>query len=295
MKKFPDIRRWFDIVNYNVINSCRKIEVNMKILSDAEIDEFCKEFALFICRLRCPSVKLLREMEGAVNGSSVLKSERKKIFQHIFYIGFISDKKYNLTKDFKLSFDDEAVKGYFGECFYYILREQIFEDEKVCIEPKFPKKSSKVPGIDFVDIRKDADGYYMIIGEVKTTKNNYSTRLPEIIQAFQSRMDKNFSEIYQSILESDDESIPEYSVFLEEMLDIFYRLTGSGSKKKRVAGAINYDYQGKNAGSLAFRNVKEELKEIVDDFPVCRRFKLIGIYNIEDVIERMRDRIWNVL
>lgn len=119
MKKFPDIRRWFDIVNYNVINSCRKIEVNMKILSDAEIDEFCKEFALFICRLRCPSVKLLREMEGAVNGSSVLKSERKKIFQHIFYIGFISDKKYNLTKDFKLSFDDEAVKGYFGECFYY--------------------------------------------------------------------------------------------------------------------------------------------------------------------------------
>lgn len=295
MKKFPDIRRWFDIVNYAEINSCRKIEINMKALPDAEIDEFCKEFALFICRLRCPSVKLLREMEGAVDGSSALKNERKKIFQDIFYTGFISDEKYKLTKDFRLSFDDEAVKGYFGECFYYILREQIFEDEKVYIEPKFPKKSSKVPGIDFVDIRKDADGYYMIIGEVKTTKNSYSSRLPEIVQAFQSRMDKNFSEIYQGILESDDESIPEYSVFLEEMLDIFYRLTGSGSKKKRVAGAINYDYQGKNAGSLAFCKVKEGLKEIVDDFPACRRFKLIGIYNIEDVIERMRDRIWNVL
>lgn len=295
MKKFPDIRRWFNIVNYAEINSCRKIEINMKDLSDTEIDEFCKEFALFVCRLRCPSAKLLREMADAVNGSSVLNSGRKKIFQDIFYTGFISDEKYKLTKDFRLSFDDEAVKGYFGECFYYILREQIFEDEKVYIEPKFPKKSSKVPGIDFVDIRKDADGYYMIIGEVKTTKNSYSSRLPEIVQAFQSRMDKNFSEIYQGILESDDESIPEYSVFLEEMLDIFYRLTGSGSKKKRVAGAINYDYQGKNAGSLAFRKVKEDLKEIVDDFPACRRFKLIGIYNIEDVIERMRDRIWNVL
>ena len=63
MYKFPDISRWFDIVDYVEYNNCRKIEINMKKLSHTEISEFCNEFALFICRLRCPSEDWLLKME----------------------------------------------------------------------------------------------------------------------------------------------------------------------------------------------------------------------------------------
>lgn len=295
MLKFPDIRRWFDIIGYAEINGCRKIEVNMKTLSKAEISAFSKEFALYVCRLRCPTEKWLKKMENAINHISALSETDKEILRNTFYTGFISEKKYQATSDYKSPFDDDAIKGYFGECFYYILREQIFEDEKVYIEPKLPKCSSKVSGIDFVDIRKDKDGYYMIIGEVKTTENSYSSRLPEIIRTFKGRIEKNFSEMYQTILENDDESIPEYSEFLKEMLEMFYRITGKGNERKRVSGTIHYDYRGSGIGSNALSNVKKELEDVVDDSPVCRRFKLIGIYNVEDVIQQMRDIIWNVL
>lgn len=37
MYKFPDISRWFDIVDYVEYNNCRKIEINMKKLLHTEI------------------------------------------------------------------------------------------------------------------------------------------------------------------------------------------------------------------------------------------------------------------
>lgn len=295
MNKFPNILRWFDIVDYTEFNNCRKLEVNMKKLMPTEITAFCMEFALFICRLRCPSVELLLKMENAIKGVKALEPNDKKILRTIFYNGFISDTKYKNTKDFWKSFDDDGVKGYFGECFYYILREQILEDEKVYIEPKFPKNSSKVPGIDFVDIRKDSEGYYMIIGEVKTTGREYSTRLQEILDTFTYRVEKTFSEVYQQIKENDSGRNAEYSAFLQDMLGIFYSITGETGKKKRVSGTINYNYEGKRLGATALSGVKNALKNTVADEAVCRRFKLIGIYNLENVIEQTRDIIWNVL
>lgn len=295
MYKFPDISRWFDIVDYVEYNSCRKIEVNMKKLSHTEISEFCNEFALFICRLRCPSEDWLLKMEKAIKGVAGLEVTDKIVLRNMFYTGFISDIRYKETGDYLQSFDDEGIKGYFGECFYYILRDQILEDEKVYIEPRCPKNSSKVPGIDFVDIRKDDEGYYMIIGEVKTTENGYSSRVTEILDSFTSRIDKTFSEVYQQIKENDDGSNVEYSAFLKDMLGVFYRITGNTEKKKRVSGIINYNYEGKKIGQKALSGVKVKLEGIVDDEPICRRFKLIGIYNLENVIGQTRDIIWNVL
>ena len=73
MYKFPDISHWFDIVDYVEHNNCRKIEINMKKLSHTEINEFCNEFALFICRLRCPSEEWLLKMERAIKGVEVLE------------------------------------------------------------------------------------------------------------------------------------------------------------------------------------------------------------------------------
>lgn len=294
MYKFPDISRWFDIVDYVEYNNCRKIEINMKKLSHTEISEFCNEFALFICRLRCSSEDWLLKMERAIKGVAELDGTDKVILRNMFHTGFISDTRYKKTGDYRKSFDDEGIKGYFGECFYYILREQILEDEKVYIEPRVPKNSSKVPGIDFVDIRKDDEGYYMIIGEVKTTENGYSSRLTEILDSFTSRIDKTFSEVYQQIKENDDGSNVEYSAFLEDMLGVFYRITGNTEKKKRVSGVINYNYEGENIGKRALSGVKAKLEGIVDDESICRRFKLIGIYNLENVIEQTRDIIWNV-
>ena len=101
--------------------------------------------------------------------------------------------------------------------------------------------------------------------------------------------------MYQQIKDNDDGSNGEYSVFLEDMLGMFYRITGNTEKKKRVSGIINYNYEGKKIGQKALSGVKEKLEGIVDDEPICRRFKLIGIYNLENVIEQTRDIIWNVL
>lgn len=295
MYKFPDISHWFDIVDYVEHNNCRKIEINMKKLSHTEINEFCNEFALFICRLRCPSEEWCLKMERAIKGVEGLEMTDKNILRNIFHTGFVSDTRYKVTGDYRKSFDDEGIKGYFGECFYYILREQIFEDEKVYIEPKLPKNSSKVPGIDFVDIRKDDEGYYMIIGEVKTTGNGYSSRLPEILDSFTNRIDKTFSEVYQQIKENDDGSNAEYTTFLQEMLGVFYRITGDSGKKKRVSGTINYNYEGKSIGRMALSGVKDKLQDVVGEEAMCRRFKLIGIYDLENVIEQTRNIIWNVL
>ena len=85
MLRFPDIRRWFHIIDYTEINNCRKIEVNMKSLSKAEVDAFSKEFALYVCRLRCPTEKFLKKMENAINHAATLSKEDKEMLQDIFY------------------------------------------------------------------------------------------------------------------------------------------------------------------------------------------------------------------
>ena len=89
----------------------------MKSLSKAEVDAFSKEFALYVCRLRCPTEKFLKKMENAINHAATLSKEDKEMLQDIFYTGFISDKKYKATGDYKASYDDDAVKGYFGDVF----------------------------------------------------------------------------------------------------------------------------------------------------------------------------------
>ena len=79
------------------------------------------------------------------------------------------------------------------------------------------------------------------------------------------------------------------------MLGLFYRITGDAGEKKRVSGTINYNYEGKNIGRTALSGVKDKLQGIVGEEPICRRFKLIGIYDLENVIEQTRNIIWNVL
>ena len=291
---FPDLNKWFIANSYVVHNECELIEINMiQNLSQEIIDEFCKEFAIYICSLRCPTKELFDNMVDAINGNNPLSEEDKSILRSIFSNGFISKKTYLETLDYLQSFDEDGIKGYFGETLYYLIRGRYAKDIKISIEPEIPKTLSKNSGIDFLEIRKDFDGYYFIVGEVKTTENSYSTRSEEVADTFLNRINENFSDMFLTLQGRDDKSDTEYTKFLEEMTSIFYRFYHD-SDKKRLSGVFNYNFAGKRINSNAFSTWKDKPFEINNN-PVCRKIKLIGIYNIETVIEKVRDLLWNVL
>lgn len=296
MREFPDIRQWFDVSEYTVFNECRKLEVNMKPENSIDMSLFCKEFAKCLCRLRCGNQHDRDAMYGAIEGFPIEDNEQKERIAYYFYKGFISDKKYEETGNYYTSFDDDAITGYIGECLYYIVREQVLEDEKTHIEPCKPKFSSKEPGIDFVEIRKDTSGYYMIVGEIKTTQNTIGTRTAEILTMFKLRTHKIFAEMYMGIKESFSQcENDELNIFINEMSNMFYRIGRSATNKKRYSGVINYNYNNRGIYSTVFSDFRSELGDILYDSPECRRIKLIGIYNIQDVIRQVRDEIWNRL
>lgn len=290
---FPNLDKWFIAEKYVEHNSCELLEINMKSnLSQDEIEDFCIEFAKYICSIRCSSAILYKKIVSAIEGKYTLTLLEKKKLQNEFWNGFISESLYSKTKDFKKSFDDFGIKGYLGEALYYLIRNQYVKDLKVAIEPERPKAVAKTSGIDFLEVRKDKDGFYFIVGEVKTTENSYSERNTEVIDSFLNRINKNFSEIYLSLIERDDRKDADYTAFLEEMTDIFYSF--AGSNKKRLAGVFNYNYFGKKIPKNAFSTWKDQKFEI-NNTPICRKIKLIGIYNIKSVIDQVRDILWNVL
>ena len=232
-------------------------------------------------------------MVDAIENGTIISPDDKQRLHNDFWNGFITESLYDKTKDLKKSFDDEGIKGYFGEALYYLIRNQYAKDLKIAIEPGKPKAVSKTSGIDFLEVRKDENGdFYFIIGEVKTTENSYSSRNEEVIRAFLNRINKNFSDIYFCLKERDDGTDDSYTEFLEEMIDCFYSF--EGNNKKRLSGVFNYNYSGRKIPANAFSTWKDKEFDINDSF-LCRKIKLIGIYNIENVINKMRDILWNVL
>lgn len=295
MNKFPDLKRWFDVAEYCDFNDCRKIEINMKNnLAETDIDFFCNEFAKYLCRTRCPQSAHLDTMIQAIDSGCDIDSEEKLFWRNIFFRGFISQTKFNECGNYQKSFDDDAILGYIGEALYYVVREQVLEDEKICIEPLKPKFYSKDTGIDFLEIRKEATDYYMIIGEIKATKNTISSRANEIIESFKLRADKNFSELCVA-LQDRSASIDnqELSEFISNMCDLFYHIGKKPSSKKRYGGVVNYNFHGQKIRDSAFGDFKEQLAGKVADENCCRRLALVGIYNIEIVMNKVRDAIWN--
>ncbi len=290
---FPDLNKWFEAKKYVEHNRCEMLEINMKSgLSCDDLNEFHVSLAKYICSIRCSSKLLYDHMLRAIDGGTPLNIDEKKKLHNDFWNGFISESLYSKTKDYKKSFDEEGIKGYLGEALYYLIREKYAKDLKFAIEPVRPKAVSKTSGIDFLEVRKDSDGFYFIIGEVKTTINSYSDRNEEVINAFLNRINKNFSEIYIALQEKDDGTNADYTRFLEEMTDIFYSF--SGSNKKRLSGVFNYNYHGRNIPRNAFSTWKDKPFDI-NDSPLCRKIKLIGIYNIEETISNVRDILWKIL
>lgn len=296
MKEFPDIKQWFDVSEYTVFNECRKLEINMKPEDTIDMPLFCREFAKYICRLRCGNQRDRDTLYRAIDGIQIEDDEQKKRIALYFFKGFISDSRYEETGNYYDSFDDDAIAGYIGECLYYIIREQILEDEKIHIEPYKPKFSSKEPGIDFVEIRKESNGYYMIVGEIKTTQNSIGSRTAEILTMFKLRAHKIFAEMYMGIRNNFEKcEDPELMAFIDEMSDLFYRIGRTVSPQKRFSGVINYNYHNRRIYRSVFSDFKSELGDRLYDLPDCRRIKLVGIYNIQDVIRQVRNEIWSKL
>ncbi|MEA4895642.1 MAG: hypothetical protein VB064_10325 [Oscillospiraceae bacterium] len=299
MKEFPNLSQWFDFIDYCDFNDCTKIELNMKkSLTSAEIENLNINFAKYLCRLRCSEKKDIELMYRAIDSgdSSCIPEDIKRRIILCFFYGFISDNKYSDTGDYSKSFDDDAIQGYMGECLYYLVREQYLKDEKKIIEPIKPKFYSKSPGIDFVEVRRDSNGFYMLIGEVKTTIGTISSRSHEIIEAFSLRADKTFAEIYQSLRGNPNLSEdPELLDFVNQMNDIFYYIGSRINTKKKYSGVVNYCYAGQRIRDTVFSKFRDSLTDKVFDDPDCRRIKLIGIYNIGDNFCKVRDIIWNCL
>jgi len=295
INQFTGLDQWFDITTYCDFNDCRKIEINMKNdLAENDINSFCSEFAKYLCRIRCPQSISLNTMINAIDSDFDIGAEEKIFWRDIFFRGFISQTKFDECGDYRESFDDDAILGYIGETLYYVVRAQILEDEKIYIEPSKPKFYSKDTGIDFLEIRKETAGYYMIIGEIKTTKNTISSRADEIIKSFKLRADTNFSELCIDLqdrnISTDNQELFE---FISNMCDLFYHIGQKPSPKKRYAGVVNYNFHGQRIRDSVFRDFKEQLAGKVADENCCRRFALVGIYNIENIIDKVRDAIWN--
>ncbi|MEN6325277.1 MAG: hypothetical protein ABFD18_03575, partial [Syntrophomonas sp.] len=109
MREFPDITQWFDVSEYTVFNECRKLEINMKSVTEIDIPLFCKEFAKYLCRLRCGNQSDRDAMYHAIEGAPIEDDSQKSRIAYYFYKGFISDKKYEETGNYHMSFDDDAI------------------------------------------------------------------------------------------------------------------------------------------------------------------------------------------
>ena len=111
-----------------------------------------------------------------------IELERRKVpCSTYFFDGMISQTKYNETKNYIESIDRDLFNGYFGEVLFYIIKNSALKVEKIMIEPSRPKTNSKQPGLDYVEIRKNEDDYYFIIGEIKTTDKTIRSYPDEII------------------------------------------------------------------------------------------------------------------
>lgn len=303
MNYFPRLDRWFNISGYYDHHKCKTMSLLLKSeLTDFEMESFAREFAKLICRIRCngsfpfgnPEVDLCTKFQNAIDGIEVLSDEEKKCLADIkFFYGMVSQVRYDKTNDYIASIDRELFNGYFGEIMFYIVREQYLCDEKIMIEPVVPKAYSKQSGLDYIEIRKTRQNgdYYFIVGEVKTSKNTIGDYPNDIIHSLKNRSIHLFNSEVNAFKErakaSDDENL---KYFVDRIPMYFF----NNSPEKKFAGVINYGSNNKHRDSV-FQNFYTECAGHVNELLDCRRIKLIGIKDIENIKERVLDCIWTTL
>lgn len=303
MRRFPDLDKWFNVSGYYEYNRCKAISLLLKDnLNEISLQEFANEFAKLLCRIRCNNeilfnddgVDLCRKFQDAVDGNIVLTNEEKIFLADcIFFYGIVSQTKFDETNDYVASIDYELFNGYFGEVLFYVIREQCLEDEKIMIEPTIPKPYSKQPGLDYVEIRKSLqdDKYYFIVGEVKTTKNTIGDYPNDIITSLTKRpihlISYEVNAFKERAKNTNNEGLKH---FIDRIPMHFLRK----SPQKRFAGVINYGSNNKHRESV-FEDFYTACNDYLDSNNDCRRVKLIGIKDIENLKKRVLDCIWKNL
>ncbi len=303
MRQFPDLSNWFDISEYYEHNKCRTITLLWKSnLGEDEVQCFVLQFAKLICRLRCNGELFLEDdgedlcckFQQAIDNTVTLEEKEKKyLADYIFFDGMVSQTKYDKTNNYIDSLDRDLFNGYFGEVLFYIVREQHLEDEKIMIEPSCPKTNSKQSGLDYVEIRKNVGGFYFIIGEVKTTENTIGNYPDKIIDSLKKRplhlMHQQINAFKERSKFGGQEDLKN---FINRMP--IYFMSKNHTEHKRFAGVINYG-RNSNPSRTVFNNFQTECLSHLYDSPECRRVKLIGIDEIENIKERVLEVIWKNL
>lgn len=303
MRQFPNLGQWFNISGYYEHNRCKTISLLLKDgLDEIALQDFAREFAKLVCRIRCNNklvfgdeeVDLCAKFQNSIDGNVVITNE-EKIFlaESIFFYGMVSQAKFDETNDYVSSIDYDLFNGYFGEVLFYIIREQCLEDEKIMIEPNVPKPYSKQPGLDYVEIRKSLqnDEYYFIIGEVKTTENTIGDYPNDIITSLTKRpihlLMYEINAFKERVKNIDNEELKH---FIDRIPMHFLRK----SPQKRFAGVINYGSNNRHRQSV-FSDFYTACSGHLDLNNDCRRIKLIGIKDIENLKKRVLDCIWRNL
>ncbi len=293
MDKFPQLNRWFEIVKNKPTNhGYVRHDLRLKPgLSKEDYDLLIEELCLLIARLRL-TPKEYQEWICYLK-SGVLSSEKYKVrFRDNFWRSFVSSEA--TSNEQAPQFDITALQGYLGEVFLYLIELQLCSDQ-IGTSPSKPKRYSKDSGIDCLAIggnRQNHDSLYYIVWECKATTQKepesfpskiYSHHLHETPKSLNEFVDF-FSDLYK-----DD---PVLSVFVAEIADDFY--ANEPTVKKRFGGCVVLSNEN-FAGDNAFAGFRNKFNTLLAPADLCRQVRLCSVNDLDDIVKRVRDGIWNKL
>lgn len=301
MDKFPPLTSWFrfldkselydstkSIVNwYYEHNECSFFTLLWKDGADKELFE--KEFIKMISRIRWSyliEVEGWTEIDFAAEFMNYIDTwrckltlEQKKDYINNVMAHWMRNKEWN--------FDLESTRGHIWEILYYLIRKQYLKDDHIDINPNVPKRYSKEPWLDFTEIRKDEDWFYLIIWEVKTTKNSIWSYPNKILNQLNENHNTTFLEhhsFYKNKLDTwviNDSDLEDFIIKLPNFSSI--SSLNFRSNKKRFTGVINYWKNIKHTNTV-FWKFKTHTQDTLADEVKCRNVKLIWIANIDDIV-----------
>lgn len=293
MDKFPQLNRWFEIVKNKPTNhGYVRHDLRLKPgLPKEEYELLVEELCLLIARLRL-TPKEYQEWICYLKSGVLSSGKLKTIFKNNFWRSFVSSEA--TIDEQNPQFDTTALQGHLGELFLYLIEFQLSLDQ-IGTSPSKPKRYSKDSGIDCLAIggnRQNCDSLYYVIWECKATTQKepesfpskiYSHHLHETPKSLNEFVDY-FSDLYK------DDSI--LSDFVAEIADDFY--ADEPTTKKRFGGCVvlsNSDFPSDNAFA-GFRNKFNTLLATAD---FCRQVRFCSVEDLDDIVKRVRDGIWNKL
>lgn len=301
MNQFPPLSNWFRFLEQNELYDQTKTISNwyyehnecsfftLLWIDWADKNYFIKEFVKLIARIRTwwdernwsdlelLYLDLINYIENS--SSSYSLEERVEFINNVFSTWMKSWKTWTIDLD--------MCRGYIGEILYYLIREQYLSDEKHQIHPAKPKDYSKEPWLDFTEIRKDVNWYYLIIWEVKSTSSTIGSYPKKIVEQLNKWHRKtlnqhvnHYKELSKKWLISDSE--------LKEFINKIYNFSninkiGFKSDKKRFTWVVNYSRDNKHLTTV-FDNFKISTSDTLSDNINCRKVKLIWIKDFDTIV-----------